>query len=478
MRSEDFYSGEPVSSGSPQTFSDNSTNDAANMANFGAYAYDPNYRMQNQFINPGGYGYSANNVPPQYYYQQNNPYMYNNGFGGYMNQPVNNPYNGMYNPVGIGAPLSPYGNVQPTYGMYGSANPAIYYQQQMQAQQRPSIVHINGVGYSGQYMPPADFEKRISDLEQKYYAQSIRQEAIAEVNSELNRNVYGYSYNSGMNYYGMPFYGSSYNTQADLELRREVEKLQQEARKNRLEFDMKISRLAHNFCGDGISDEQIRERYMGKDVTIPQNSFISSPEDYWEIGRFYNCEPFNNAQMYRDHFNKVREEFNKIIPADSNLKDTFANMGILDAQYKLEEEMHRRKDGGNLYNNSDNSYKRLIRKKAKERYCREKGIVLNDDTGLPNNIPTAYSSLKAKQDFVNNSSLKDSCTINPDGSLNVSIKLPCNVGSHSGQLYTVNENESSYDEKRQRFGQFLDSIPGNIYLDQKKAEKLGGYNYE
>ena len=158
----------------------------------------------------------------------------------------------------------------------------------------------------------------------------------------------------------MPFYNQYQYSAADLELRRAVEAMQNEARENRMAFNMHMSKLAHNFNGDNISDDQIRERYSGKDIEIPQQSgIINTPQDYWEIGRFYQVEPFDNSQQYREHFMRVREEFSKIIPPDSNLKDTFNNMGIVAAQYEMEEELHRRRDGGNLYNNSDNTYKRF-----------------------------------------------------------------------------------------------------------------------
>ena len=467
MRSEDFYTGEPVVTGSPISFSENmvpstdnnDVNEAANMAAFGAYAYDPN--MRQQLMTPGGYGYG---VSPNF---MNPP---TQQFGGIVYHPP------MYG--GIGTPPSPYGNIQPSYNIYrpNMPNPAMQMGMvQPQYQQIPTQYHIPGVNIGGQYMPPADFEQRISRLETEYYSKVINQQAIDEVNMSMNYSVYGYGYNGGFNYYGMPFYNQYQYSSADLELRRAVEAMQQEARDNRMAFNMHISRLAHNFSGHQITDEQIKERYEGKTIDIPQQcGIIASPQDYWEIGRFYNLEPFDNSQMYRDHFNRVREEFQKIIPANSDLQTTFSNMGIVAAQYEMEEEMHRRKDGGNLYNNTDNAYKRLIRKKAKERYAAEKGIILsNTGAALPN-----FSAQQAKQNFISNSSLSNCATLQDDGTLNVSLKLPCNVGSHAGQMYEVNGQESQYDEKRARFNQFIDSIPGSIYLDQKKREKMEGYKYE
>ena len=83
------------------------------------------------------------------------------------------------------------------------------------------------------------------------------------------------------------------------------------------------------------------------------------------------------------------------------------------------------------------------------------------------------------QSFVNNSPvLSQSAKLADDGTLNISLNIPCNVGSHKGETYTVhNSQEAEYDAKRERFGRFLDSIPGSIYLDSQKQKKMEGYSY-
>lgn len=477
MRSEDFYTGEPVSTGSPPMFSNQnvigSTDEAASMASFGAYAYDPSYR-NSQMMYPGGYGYNTGQFP------------------------MNPPQTAVY--PGIGIPPSPYpgyaqvsqyGNIQPSYGMFktgygnipqpnpvfqqGLVNPNTFYQNQYQ-QQIPTQYHIPGVNIGGEYMPPADYSERLAELEMGYYTSIINQQAKQEVDMMANNSVYGYGYNSGFNYYGTPFYNQYQYSTADMNLRKQVEKLQNEARENRMVFNLNISRLAHNFNRDSITDEQIKERYEGRNVEIP-TYMVPNQQEAYDQYRFSQMVPFDNSSVYREHFLKVKEEFNKIIPENSNMKDTFMNMGIIDAQYTMEEEMHRRRDGGSLYNNTDNSYKRLIRKKAKERYALEKGIILSPDDNTAQQLPLGFNAQTAKQNFIDNSVLKDSCTLQDDGTLNVSLKLPCNFGTHAGQTYSVNSNEAHYDEKRQRFAGFIDSIPGSIDLDKIKREKVEGYDY-
>ena len=454
MITTDFYTGEPVITGSPPTFSNpniigqasQDEMEATNLASFGKYDYDPGTRnvapMMQSTIYPGGYGYNQN-------------------FGMYMQPPQ----------YGIGAysygqpqyQYSTYGNIQPTYSQYRYGYQPYYYQQP----QMPTTYHINGVGNNGEFMPPADYEKRINELQSEYWAkqQEIDAQRSVDISQSAYNNPYGYS---GYNYYGTPYYNPYQYNSLNNEMMQKAKELEDEARQNRMDFDMKIARLAHGFVKDGISEEALRERYMGKDVPIPQ-AIIPNYEDYYMHSHLLSMVPYDNSQEYRDFHASVSREFHQIVGADMNLKDTFANMGIIAAQWEMEEEMHRRKDAGNLYNSGDNSYKYFVRKKAQERYCQEKGIQM-----LPGG--QGFNAQQAKKDFVNSSSvLSQSASLADDGTLNISLNIPCNVGSHAGEVYTVNQNEAEYQERRERFGRFLDSIPGNIYLDNQKEKKMSEF---
>ena len=451
MVREDFYTGEPVITGSPTNFTNPNmiTNDeveAANMASFARSKYDldpgarsPITPIAGNTIYPGYYGY--------------------NQFG--CQQPMG---------MGIGAPpqyYSPYGNIQPTYGQYyngGYYNP--YYYQQQQPQPQQLVYHINGVGNSGEYLPPLDYQEKIDKLQMEYWAK--QQELEAKNSVDLQNSVYGNGYYNGFNYYGTPYYTNSYQySQLNSELMNQIRQIQDEARQNRMNFQLQMSRLAHNIARENISDEDIRERYEGKDIEVPVG-IMPSIQDYQQQLRFANMVPFDNSQYYRDFHSKVSREFHEIVPEDSNLKDTFANMGIVAAQWEMEEEMHRRRDGGALYNSSDNSYKYFVRKAAQQRYAREKGINIDSS-----NIDSININ-QMRQDYANSLPTLKGATLSDDGTLT----LPCNFGSHMGQNYSVhNSQESEYDQKRERFGRFLDSIPGNIYLDTQKQTKMEGYSY-
>lgn len=460
---EDFYSGEPVITGSPPSFSSDmiigqgttpEEIDAAGMASFGKYDYDPGMRTvvsSPVSIYPGQDGYN----------------MYPQGIGA-------NPY-GQY---------SQYGNLQPTYGQFrtGAPNPVLqpgyypggyggsfygspYYQNPYQ--QRPTTYDIPGISPFGEYLPPADYEQRITEIQMEYYNKQQEVEAKSEVDRASQQSYYGGYY--GYNYYGVPFYNTYQYNGINSELVQEVEKLKEEARENRMQFNLNMSRLAHNFNHDDISDDSLEQRYRGKTVNIPQ-AIIPSYQFYYEQSRLENMVPFDNSQVYRDYHAAVSREFNEIIPKDSNLKETFDNMGIVAAQWEMEEEQHRRRDQSTLYNSSNNAYKHFVRQKAKERYCKEKGISM-----LPNG--EAVNLQQMRQGVLSSTPvLSQNATLADDGTLNVSLTIPYNVGSHIGETYSVNAQEKEYAEKRERFGRFLDSIQGSIYLDNQKHKKLEEYN--
>ena len=446
MIHEDFYTGEPVNIGSPQNFINSSQDmEAANMASFGKYDYDPgNRQLPQASIYPGGNGFNS----------------------------VVNPIQPLYPPTqqGIGAmppgytPYTPYGNVGPTYGQFRTG----MQQQQVQYQQ-PTTYHIPGVNLSGDFIPPADFDKYISGLEREFWIK--QQELEVEKEMERNNSVYGYGGWQGYNYYGTPYYNPYQYNAINNEYSAKLEELKNKAKDTRLEFDINLSKLAHNFVNDGISEEAIVERYQGKSIDIPR-AMIPSYQEYYEQNRLYNLVPFDNSQEYRDHMNMVRNQIRNVIPENADLKETSEKMAIIWSDWELEEEEHRRKNAGVLYNSGDNSYKYFVRRKAQERYMREHGV-------QPTTASFNYGN-GLVQSYVDSSPLlSQTATLADDGTLNVSLDLPCNVGSHKGQTYSIhNSQESEYDEKRERFNAFLDSIPGNIYLDNQKNKKIEGYNYE
>lgn len=449
MKHEDFYSGEPVESGSPNFFQSPSnvidtgaTNqevEAANMASFGRYDYDPAARAAMIQTAP---------VP-----------LSGGGYGGYFNPYQQPPYGG-----GIGAPppwygpgYSPWGNPQPSYQYYRP------YQQQSPPQM-PTQYTIPPLSFGNEFLPNADFQEQLDKMQVEFY---MRQQDIeAKQAAERQNSAYGSPYGYGYNYYGIPYYNPYQYNSLIKEYSSKLDAMKQEAQQRRTDFNIRLSQVAHNLTRGKLSEDDIREMYTGKTVEIPQ---ANAPEIYYGQMRFAQMQPFDNSQMYRDYYAAIKREYDQIIPPDSNLKETFENMAVLQAKWDLDEEEHRRRNGATQYE-SGNAYKYYVRKKARERYAQGNATTLPAYPGMPMNF---NPSGMAGSYVAGNPVLSKSTTLADDGTLNVSISLPANVGSHKGEVYTVtNSNEAEYEAKRERFGRFLDSIPGNIYLDQQKQKKL------
>lgn len=423
MIRQDFYTGEPVEMGSPNFSSEL---EAANMASFGKYDYDSNSRVMMQQAQP----------QPQYY----------------------QPYPNM---VGIGAPYyqgqqySPYGNLQPLTRPFG--------QQFQQFQQpQPQTYHIPGFNPGGsEFLPPADYEDIIEDLQLDYW--NARMEVDVKTEMDMQQSVYGNN-TWGYNYYGMPYYNPYKYNSVDNEFSQKINKIKDDARNNRINLNIQLSKLCHNILDDGVTEEEIIQRCTGMDLPAPQISWQAN-QDYYTEMRIANMVPFNNASYYSNARAAHQRELDKILPPDANMEETFKNLGVLAVQYEWEEEAHRRKDLSGSYSSGGNMYKYYVKRKAQERYAAEHGMPV----GNTNQFNTTFGN----QILNGLPTLSQNATVADDGTLNVSLSLPVNVGSHRGEMYTVtNQNEAEYEKKREQFGKFLNSIKSDIYLDDLKKKKF------
>jgi hypothetical protein len=494
MIQQDFYTGEPVQSGSPITSTGLSTDvEAANMASFGKYDYDSGMRNNNMidYNNQYNMGY-PNNM------QYNNPYgynnQYNNGYNmGYPNNmQYNNPYgynNMNYNPYnynsytsmnsGIGAPPIQYNNNQYNY-QYG-ANPQPSYNQYSQ---QPASYHIPGFAPMGEYILPSDFDDRLFNLELEYI------DRMEEIDAEqyLKRQESPYGNNGYNNYYGLPYYNPYQYTALNNEFKSRLDAIREEARQNAINLNIKLLTMAYTYNGYNVSDEKIREICEGKTVDIPQQ--YNNTNNIHTANNEYNIPscpsydrryviPVDNSYVYRQRMSDLIKQHREFIPEDADMNTAFNNLGLIYSEWEMEEERHRQRDMTNIYNSNDNAYKKFVRRKAFERHLREKGITNQEviDAKLQN-----FDARSLKERFIASSPiLSQSAHLADDGTLNVSINLPCNIGSHKGENYTANGTvtdslEKAYEEKKERFAKFLDSIPSNIYLDQLKQLKLENYD--
>lgn len=533
MRREDFFTGEATTYASPPF---NQEQEAAQMASFGAsgyasqqpadyyqkYAqpgsqYNPySQQVENindmRFQNPYYMEYLNNQQAMQQQAQQNqyNPnigYNYNQQIQGNYGNPYYQQQNGYYPQYG-----NPYENqgIQnlnpPTY--YGN-NP--YYQQQ----QQPNVIHIQPFSLGGEFMPSVGWEEKLDKIESELWFKM--QDELAE-NAVIRSNGPGYG-NMGPNFYGSPYTGYGM-TKAEQEAIQAAREMEEEARQNRINFNIKIAKMVHNYLGDDYDEQELIETYTGKDVPVEQIDY--DPVFVAKMNRLANMVPVDTSLKYKQHYLQVKAEHDAIVPADANMQEGFEAMGMLAMNYALEEERKRRRDCGNLYD--QDAFKYLVRKKAAERHLQKHGVSFENDGydiyGRPirqNQNNTNYTTTNDLQhnDFRNPETitndlqyndkemmenikiveeLKDrlknykdedidevtikrellksfpllaqSAEVTDDGVVNIKY----NLGSMKGNSYAMhNSQESEYDEDRERFNRFLGSVPGgvgNLYISK------------
>ena len=332
----------------------------------------------------------------------------------------------------------------------GMGNPLL--QQSQFQQQDPQSLRsfIKPCNYSGEYLPLPDYEDQIQK-KILYYMDRYDEQEVSQQQGFAS-NYYGMS-----NYYGTPYF-SAYNNYNPVttQIMKEVEEMKNEARENRIEFNKLLSRTAHKFSkedANAIPEQEIDDRYRGKYVETP--GFVGmTTVDLSHQAMLSRLQPCSNAESYRAHNQAVSDEYHKIIPETADMKETFAKSGILKAEWDLEEERHRRNNASNLYNSNDGAYRSFIKAKAAERYKNKN--TLQQQT-IPNNIPNCFPTLR------------QSATEMEDGTLSISV--PCNFGSHQGEVYTVNNSqESEYEATRERFARFYNSIPGAFSLSDPNPD--------
>lgn len=416
MEKVDYYSGEVINEYGARTTDEMM---AEQFASFGQYNYGV---PASQIITPGSYG---------------QPY----GLGGY------NQYQ-YYNPAGYSAP-----------------NPAFAYMQQAGIQpmyQQPQIPQgditydIPGMNFGNEYLPPMDYENLLNALQMEYWNNSINEEAKRAVSNiqqgNTQYNAYGQPINQ-YNYYGSPYFYNPYSYNSyTAEFNDKLKEIEEDARERRTKFNINLSRLAQNIMGNhGYDDNVIQELYRGKTMTVPGITYT----DVYEFNRLNNLVPFNNAEEYRKRDAAISAEFNKYIKPNASMNETFDNMALVWNQYELQEEESRRRSRVKDSYDS-NSYKYLVKKSAMERYAKENGVLLPGagPTSTQDYYTNQFNKIK-QQAFQNFPTLAATSRLADDGTIHIN--------------YTeVNENvnEAAYQQQKNRFNAFLNSIPG-VFVDQQ-----------
>lgn len=391
MNRFDYFSGEPQH-GSPGFYG------STNMST--QYVSDPNLRYQqtqpNRQIMPGYTGY--NQYPTQQGIQIPNKF---SGFAG--NPAIEMLQNGGQVPYYLQSPRMQY--VQPQY--------------------QDRVVHVPGFNPGGDTLYSEDINQIISNLQMEMMVDM--EEAIAE----RNKRFQGYFNNNyGSNYYGMPYYSQQLDYNVLNKYKQKAEEIRQEGYNKRLAFNKNLSRLAHGFIEDGMSEEDINTIYDGYTYTIPA---VNQRQDALqeELARMV---PVSNQNMYIEHYNQVHKFYQSMIGNSKDMNEFLDLQGLVKTSEIIEEDFHNKRDASQYY--QTDAYKRILRKSIMER----KGINSNNLTNPNPESQNPFPTLS------NCSQLLD------DGTL--SITAPSWIGN--GKQFVIdNEMEQHFEENRHKFLQSI-----------------------
>lgn len=410
----DMFSGEPSYDGSPPMSEPEIVQNANLM-----YDYDPQQRlshMQQQPVYPGGF-----NTAPGY-----------NQFSNFMNPPV---------PPGtvMGSGFSGFAG-NPAYqflGQGGMQNPYINQQPQ------DYTYFVPGFNTGSNTLLPADAEAICDELQMQMM---IELEEANMKRIEKQKSYYNsLGYNNGYNYYGMPYMNSFYaDPQIVNKYKKKIEDIKREAEEKRSNMNKNLSRLCQNYLEGEVDEKRIEQIYSGRTITIPGQKIQYNQQ----INMFASMVPVDTSRIYQQHNAQVSAEFSKYFDENTDMNSFLRDCGQIISADRLDEEMHKRRDGSNLYK-QDGAYTALIKQKLREKHNAERGGGENlPNLGQQNNqIPLGGAF----------PTLQQSSVLLDDGTLQISA--PSWLGNKQYQIKNVMEDE--YEKNR---GLFLQSI----YRDNPK----------
>lgn len=365
-----------------------------------------------------------------------------------------NPYNGYPNFMGVpivpmqqynmapygypyGAPMmmqqpTPFGTLgynagmYPQYGMSTGINPiqAPYMQQQQ-------TYTIEGCSPLGKFsMVSQDMIDQLDKLQDEY-------DDEVETENERQEQM---SQSMGFNYYG----GMNYNNYYILNKykQRQAEILEQ-GYNNAIEFQKMMSRAAHHYLNDGVTDEEIDQMYTPKTVEVPQEFY--RPTDYSQyIRNTTKWVPISEIKrnQFNAYQNQITEWHNQFIE-NGNIGTFLNSAGELWFQYKMEEVRHQRNNKSRKI--GKNKFKDYINKNIDQRDASA------TDQITTGRIPVYRSAKEAMEELLKDETifplLSKTGSIDENGVLNIS--MPTSL--QAMQNGKINEAENDYNANVNKF---------------------------
>jgi hypothetical protein len=217
-----------------------------------------------------------------------------------------------------------------------------------------------------------------------------------------------------------------------------INDMRQQAIERKQNFNKHLSRLAHGFLNDGVTDEQIDQNYAGYSYTVPGAQI----EEDAKQARLQRFKPVSNQAMYVEHYNAVHSAMDKLVGNAKDMNDFLEKQGLVVMADMMEEDLAKRRDTTRFY--QADSYKRYLRKSILNKMGVQE--IANELTPVPGeNIPFGRHF----------PTLNQSSKILEDGTLSVSIPEGFGMGHGTRQIVMDNEMEQHFEENRRRF---LESI--------------------
>lgn len=213
---------------------------------------------------------------------------------------------------------------------------------------------------------PSNLDSIKTDLYMKLSKEKAEAEAkeIARISRLRRSGAFNTLSANGNNYYGQP-QTNQFVYKVDT---KEFEKIESEAKSNALNLSMNLSKLAHNYLKDGVSEKDIKDIYLGKYINVKDTVYEMTDFDILEK-RAKNWIPVEispETKKYRNDYDEQRRNIEKILPANTRAEDFGMFASELNARWEAEETKSKNRSLSDQYNHSD--YQRLLQSRILEEY--------------------------------------------------------------------------------------------------------------
>lgn len=311
------------------------------------------------------------------------------GYGGTPQYPYNNQY---YNPY------SPFAN-------------SIFEQQP----QQQIIQGFNPLG--AESIKSSDYDQKRQEIEEFY------QDAAQKDMEQRNGNYQNY-----YNYYGNMNNGFIDATIASAYASAK-QSLDSEAKDNRIEMNKQLSRIAHSYNGDTITDEELSEIYEDKVMPTPTGYNMYDQSQAMAMSRL---QPYDGRSAYQQTVKRLDAEvsakYNGFVKQDADIYEFFDNAGMILWDQWQQEGMRRRRNVNRI---EEGEFKNFLQSQLQRRD--------------PNNVNALEALRQTFPEGINEiamGGMPDGMEILDDNTVKINYPVRKEV---------VNEQENDYQKSRYAF---------------------------